>query len=99
MIGAGGFSMHRLMAAVLICSTFGIAQCNSASGAVQGFYRVSPNYGAFYGFYHQYPYTLFGYPNYHWGYYPIYREYPQCDFVWSKRSTKSKTQHGTWTCP
>jgi hypothetical protein len=94
--------MLRLIAATLIFAAFGVADGNGAparpAGTVhaQGFYRVHHFYG---GFYRQYPYTLFGYPNYNWSYYPLYEEYPSCDFVWGKRTGKSKAaQHGTWTC-
>jgi hypothetical protein len=54
------------------------------------------------GFYGLYPYTLFGYPNYHYGAYypysPYYRDNePNCDFVWANRTTKRKGR-GVWTC-
>jgi hypothetical protein len=105
--------MYRLMsgaAAVLMLSVFGIVAC--ANGAptgrgarvsrynaaihVQGFYRV-PRFHGWHGFYHQYPYTLFGYPNYNWSYYPLYQDYPECDFVWAKPTVKDKSvQRGIW---
>jgi hypothetical protein len=92
-----GFSMPRLMVAILIVLAFGVAQCNSAPARdVQGFYQVGRLH-SFYDFYRQYPYTLFGYPNYNWNYYPLYKNYPACDFVWGKRNSKT-VQHGTWTC-
>ncbi len=100
--------MHKLMstaAALLIFSA-------SANGAprvrgarphsgpihVQGFYRVDRFYG-WPGFYHQYPSTLFGYPNYNYSYFPLYQDYPGCDFVWANPTAKHRTvQHGVWSC-
>lgn len=69
---------------------------------VQGFYRVDP-FTDVPGFYHQYPYTLFGYPNYKSSYFPLYLdyEYPKtnCDFVWGRPTARHKpTQRGRWTC-
>jgi hypothetical protein len=67
---------------------------------VQGFYRVDPFYDWPGSYWHQYPNTLFGYPNYEYSYIPMYQEYssrPNCDFVWGKRGTR-KAQRGVWTC-
>jgi hypothetical protein len=93
---AGDFSVRRLIggaATVLMLSV----SANSAP-SVQGFYRVDPFYDL-HSFYRQYPYTQFGYPNYHWNYYPRYRHYPNCDFVWPKATAKHKaSQRGIWTC-
>jgi hypothetical protein len=88
--------MYRLMSGAAAVLMFTVS-ANGAS-SVQGFYRVDPFYGL-HSFYHQYPYTQFGYPNYNWSYYPRYRHYPDCDFVWAKPTAKHKTaQRGVWTC-
>jgi hypothetical protein len=89
--------MHKFIsgvAAVLICSAFGMAGVAHGAGGFRGFH------GFYRGFY---PYTLFGYPNYYsyGGYYPysLYEDDSPCRFEWPKRSVKHKTaQRGVWTC-
>ncbi len=102
--------MHRLMSTaavflILSASANGAPRVRAARlvshGAavyVQGFYRIDHFYD-WPGFYHQYPNTLFGYPNYNWSYFPLYYDYPGCDFVWSRPTTSHKNvQRGTWSC-
>ena len=93
--------MHRVISTAAAVLMFAVSANGAAQGAaahVQGFYRIDRFYG-WPGFYHQYPYTLFGYPNYNWSYFPLYGEYSNCDFVWGKPSGKhKKVQRGTWTC-
>ena len=102
--------MRRLLsvaAAVLMFSgvAHGASRVRGAKAAphgnaihVQGFYRVDP-FTDWPGFYHQYPYTLFGYPNYTPSIFPLYHEfeYPKsnCDFVWPRHRTNAR---GVWTC-
>jgi hypothetical protein len=105
-IRAGGSSMYKFMrgvAAVLICSAFGMAGVAN-SDPIGRVHNVSGLRG-FHGFYRGfYPYTLFGYPNYHsYGSYYPYSLYeddsPDCRFEWPKRAVKRKTaQRGVWTC-
>ena len=86
--------MHRLLTGAAAVLMFTVSAIGAPS--VQGFYRVDRFYGLP-GFYHQYPYTLFGYPHYNYSYYPLYHDYPDCDFVWP--TVKHKTaQRGIWTC-
>jgi hypothetical protein len=102
---AGGFSMHKFMsgvAAVLICSAFGMA--GVANSAPFGRAHGAAGLRGYHGYYRGlYPYTLFGYPNYnsYWGYpYSLYQDdSPDCRFEWPKRTVKHKTiQRGVWTC-
>jgi hypothetical protein len=98
-------SMPKLMRgaiAVVIFSLFGMtALANSASAGWSGAHGFHAFHGLR-GFYGLYPYTLFGYPNYHFGgYYPYSFYYqdnePNCDFVWANRTTKRKGK-GVWKC-
>ena len=98
--------MHKFLngvAAVLVCSAFGMAYPADSASAGGGGARGGHFHG-FHGFYRGlYPYSLFGYPNYSYGgYYPysLYNDAePDCDFVWVKRTVKHKTiQRGVWKC-
>ena len=105
----GDISMRKLvggLAAVLIGAAFVLAYPSDAGAGAGGSYVFHGGgrfHGGFHGFYRGlYPYTLFGYPNYGYGgYYPYSPYYqdnePNCDFVWSNRTTKRKGR-GVWTC-
>src|ERR1700730_16571802 len=96
-IGAGGAAMHKFLngvAAVLVCSAFGMAYPADSASAGGGGARGGHFHG-FHGFYRGlYPYSLFGYPNYSYGgYYPysLYNDAePDCDFVWVNWTVKPK---------
>ena len=94
--------LKRGTIAVLVCAAFGVvALADSAGAGWRGAHEFHALHGLR-GFYGLYPYTLFGYPNYRYGgYYPYSFYYqdnePNCDFVWTNRSSKHKGR-GVWTC-
>ena len=94
--------MHKFMsgvAAILIGSVVGTAVPNGAAVGRAGLRSYHGYPGYYWG---AYPYTLFGYPNYHsyWGYpYSLYEDDSGCRFEWPKRTANHKAvQRGVWTC-
>jgi hypothetical protein len=81
--------LKRGTIAVLVCAAFGVvALADSAGAGWRGAHEFHALHGLR-GFYGLYPYTLFGYP---------YQDNePNCDFVWTNRSSKHKGR-GVWTC-
>jgi hypothetical protein len=103
--------MHKLIslvAAVILCSAFALAQPAAARGGFAhsggGFHGFHSGFGGFHGFHGfyggLYPYSLLR--GYYPGNYPysVYEDDgPDCDFVWVKRTVNHKiVRRGIWKC-